>query len=357
MALFGKRYHPAGTSPGTLTKERSADAIPFRIRLVDFDADEIAISDDVTPEDCEPYLHRETTTWIHVSGHPAETTLRELGTSFGLHSLALEDVLNIGQRPKVEPFEDQLFIIMSLPMMEGDDVDVHQVSLFVGENYVISFCEADPVAFAPIVKRLKTTGSRMRSLGADYLMYSILDAVIDHAFPIMEAFGLQLEDLEEQILDGADHESLEKIHLIRRELILMRRKVWPQREVINQLLRDENSLIRNDTRVYLRDCYDHTVQVMDMLETYRDMVGSMLELYMSSVSNRMNNIMRVLTVIATIFIPLTFIAGVYGMNFDRSAGPWSMPELGQPFGYVFVWLVMLAVAFGMIAFFRSRKWF
>lgn len=357
MALFGKRYHPAGTSPGTLTKERPADATPLRIRLVDFDADEIAISDDVTPEDCEPYLHRDTITWIHVSGHPAEMTLRELGTSFGLHSLALEDVLNIGQRPKVEPFEDQLFIIMSLPMMEGDDVDVHQVSLFVGENYVISFCEADPVAFAPIVKRLKTTGSRMRSLGADYLMYSILDAVIDHAFPIMEAFGLRLEDLEEQILDGADHESLEKIHIIRRELILMRRKVWPQREVINQLLRDENPLIRNDTRVYLRDCYDHTIQVMDMLETYRDMVGSMLELYMSSVSNRMNNVMRVLTVIATIFIPLTFIAGVYGMNFDRSAGPWSMPELGQPFGYVFVWLVMLAVALGMIAFFRSRKWF
>ncbi|MDH3339073.1 MAG: magnesium/cobalt transporter CorA [Gammaproteobacteria bacterium] len=357
MALFSKRYHPAGTAPGTLTRARPADATPLRIRLVDYDVNEIAIRDDITAEDCEPYLQRDTVTWVHVEGQPTEAALRGLGASFGLHSLALEDVSNAGQRPKFEPFPDHLFIVMSLPMMADDLIEVHQVSLFVGDNFLISFCEADFTPFEPIVRRLQVAGGRIRAFGADYLMYSLLDAVIDHAFPLLETFGLQLEELEEQIMDAADQESLAQIHLIRRELILLRRKVWPQREVINQLLRDDSALVGKDTHLYLRDCYDHTIQVMDLLETYRDTVGSMLEIYMSSVSNRMNNVMRVLTVIATIFIPLTFIAGVYGMNFDRAAGPLSMPELGQPLGYVFVWFVMIVIAIGMIVFFRSRKWF
>lgn len=357
MAFFNKSYHPAGTSPGTLSRARPEDSKPLRIRLADYDIDQLTVLDDVTAEDCQPYLNRDTVTWVSVEGRPTEDALRQLGASFGLHSLALEDVLNIGQRPKVEPFADHLFIVMSLPVMQDDLVEVHQFSLFVGQNFLISFCESELAQFQPILKRLEVKNGRMRTSGADYLMYSLLDYVIDAAFPVLETFGIGLEELEEKILEFADRDSLGQIHVIRRELILLRRHLWPQREVINQLLRDESPLVRRETYVYLRDCYDHTVQVMDMLETYRDMVSSLLEIYLSSVSNRMNDVMRVLTVIATIFIPLTFIVGVYGMNFDRNAGPLSMPELGQPLGYVFVWVAMLVIAAGMMLFFRSRKWF
>ena len=357
MSLFNKNYHPAGTSPGTLSRARPEDARPLRIRLIDYNVDELTVLDDATAEDCEPYLNRETMTWIHLEGHPTEDSLRKLGASFRLHALALEDVLNSGQRPKIQAFPDHLFIVMSLPTVDSGDVEVYQLSLFVGDNFVISFCDAPFSTFEPIMHRLKVSSGRIRSMGADYLMYCLLDLVIDCAFPVLEDFGLQLEELEEQILYFADQESLGKVHEIRRELIMLRRNLWPQREVINQLLRDASPLLKRETEVYLRDCYDHTIQVMDLLETYRDMVGSLLEIYLSSVSNRMNDVMRVLTVIATIFIPLTFIVGVYGMNFDRSAGPLSMPELGQPLGYVFVWIAMLVIAVGMGLFFRSRKWF
>jgi len=294
---------------------------------------------------------------VHVEGHPTEEALRELGSSFDLHALALEDVINVGQRPKIEPFDDQLFIVMALPLFVGDEIEVHQVSMFLGDRYLISFCETDFSPFQPIVNRLQAKVGRMRTLGADYLAYAVLDIIIDQAFPMLEQFGLQLEALEEKILTDSDSDTLQQIHIIKRELILLRRNLWPQREVINRMLREDNPLIRQDTLIYLRDCYDHTIQVMDFLETYRDMASSMLDIYLSSVSNRMNSVMRVLTVIATVFIPLTFIVGIYGMNFDRNAGPLSMPELGQPLGYLSVWLVMIIVAVGMLLFFRSRKWF
>jgi len=357
MTIFTKRYHPAGTSPGTLVKPHREDAKPLRIRLIDYDADNLTVLDDVSAESCEPYLQRKTTTWMHIVGHPTEAALQQLGSTFKLHSLALEDVINMGQRPKVEPFSDHLFIIMSLPIIEDGAIVVHQVSMFVGDDFLISFCEPDLAPFEPIVTRLANAGGRIRSRKADYLLYSILDVVIDRAFPLLESVGLQLEDLEEQILEAADQETLGQIHAIRRDLILLRRNLWPQREVISQLLREEGPLIQKETHIYLRDCYDHTIQIMDLLETYRDTVASLLDIYLSSISNRMNEVMRVLTVIATIFIPLTFIVGVYGMNFDRGAGPLSMPELGQPLGYVFVWLAMLVIAVGMLFFFRSRKWF
>ena len=357
MSYFTKRYHPPGTAPGTLTESPATKAGVLRIRLVDYSADEIILRDDVAASECGPYLQRDTVTWVHVEGQPTEAALRELGEDFHLHFLALEDILNTGQRPKIEPFDDQLFIILSLPLMQGGLVEVQQVSIFLSDTFIVSFCEGDFAPFQPIVKRLQDCNSRVRSRGADFLFYSLLDVVIDRGFPVLESFGLQLEDVEEQILNTASRDTLEKIHLLKRELILLRRMLWPQREVINQLLRDDHVQIRESTQVYLRDCYDHTIQVMDLLETYRDMTGSMLDIYLSSVSNRMNDIMRVLTVIATIFIPLTFIVGVYGMNFDRAAGPWSMPELSWPYGYLLVWGFMIAVAGLMVVFFRRRGWF
>lgn len=356
MAFFTKRYHPPGTPPGTLVEAPEAAAYPLRIRLIDYSATDITIKEDVALDECSPYLHRDTVTWVHVQGRPGVDALREIGAAFQLHPLALEDVLNTGQRPKVEPFDSQLFAVVSLPLMDDGSVVVRQVSFFLNRTFLVSFCEGEFDPFAPIVKRLRETGTRLRTRRVDFLLYSLLDVVIDQGFPVLEDFGMQLEELEERILTTAGTETLENIHRVKRELILLRRMLWPQREVVNQLLRGEHELIKTETMVYLRDCYDHTIQVMDLLETYRDMTGSMLDIYLSSISNRMNDVMRVLTVIATIFIPLTFIAGIYGMNFDRSASPWNMPELGWPYGYLLVWALMIVVAVGMLVFFRRRDW-
>jgi len=356
VAFFNKRYHPPGTAPGTLIEHPAAEFLPLKIHLIDYHADEIIIKNDIQAADCQQFLQKESVTWVHVQGRPTKAALCELGTLFGLHSLALEDVLNSGQRPKVEPFDDQLFVVMSLPIMVDNLVEVEQISFFLSSTFLISFYEKNFLPFEPIIKRLQDNHSRLRSRKIDFLLYTLLDMVIDQGFPVLEDFGQQLEDLEEQILTSANRNSLEKIHTVKRELILMRRMLWPQREIINQLLRGDLDLIHEDTGIYLRDCYDHTIQVMDLMETYRDMTSSMLDIYLSSVSNRMNDIMRVLTVVSTIFIPLTFIVGVYGMNFDPKAGPFNMPELAWPFGYALVWVGMIVIAVSMLAFFRRRGW-
>lgn len=357
MAFFNKRYHPPGTAPGTLVEMSPDSALPLDIRLIDYDKECFTCHDHVDAAGCKVYIESDSVTWLHVQGHPTETALAELGRAFSLHDLALEDVLNIGQRPKVEPFDDQLFIVMALPVLVGELVEVNQVSIFLGENFLVSFYEHDLSVFEPIVKRLKDKKSRLRSRGADFLLYSLLDLIIDQGFPILEGFGMQLEELEDKILSDSSTEVLGNIHTLKRELILLRRILWPQRDVVNQLLRDDHPLIQESSLIYLRDCYDHTVHVMDLLETYRDMGGSMLDIYLSSVSNRMNSVMRVLTVISTIFIPLTFVVGVYGMNFDRSAGPWSMPELGWAYGYPMIWGIMTATVVLMLFVFRRKGWF
>jgi len=268
----------------------------------------------------------------------------------------MEDVLNTGQRPKIEPFDQQFFLIMSLPHLQDDMIVTRQVSIFANKDYIISFCEGQDDPFGLLLKRVQDKTSKLRRRGADFLLYAILDLVIDQGFPVLEAFGLQLEDLEDNIAESAGRELLDRMHTVKREMVLLRRMVWPQREVISQLLREGHDLIDEDTRIYLRDCYDHTVQIMDLLETYRDMAGSMLDIYLSSVSNRLNETMRVLAVISTIFIPMTFVAGVYGMNFDRSQ-PLNLPELGWAFGYPLFWLMMVGIATGMILFFKRRGWF
>ena len=357
MAFFDKRYHPPGTPPSTLTGAPPSKAAPEKIRLISYDPAEIRIREGVDPADCAECLQKGGVTWAHVQGHPGEATLRNLGAIFDLHDLALEDVLNTGQRPKVESFDDQLFVVMSLPLMREGRVYVDQVSLFLGGNFLVSFCVGDPAFFEPIVHRLQVKGGSLRARGPDYLLYTLIDMVIDQGFPVLESFGLQLEEIEDEILEASGRDTVAKIHAIKRELILLRRMLWPQREVVSRLMRAENALIEPGTVVYLRDCYDHSIQVMDLMETYRDVTGSMLDIYLSSVSNRMNDIMRVLTVIATVFIPLTFITGIYGMNFERAAGPWNMPELGWAFGYPLIWLVMILVVVAMVIFFRRRGWF
>ena len=354
MRLFGKRYHPPGTSPGTLVQ--APMPIPVRLRLVDYNESEFLEREFTSPAECAPCLSKDTVTWIHVQGSAAPETMEALGQLLGLHALALEDTLNTGQRPKFEAYGDQAFVILHRPVLMGDVAVVEQVSLFAGERFLVSFHEGAEDPFESVRDRLRRKIGRYRSSGTDYLLYALIDVIVDEGFPLLEDLGEQIEDLEEQLLEQPSRKALVRIHQIKRELLLLRRMLWPQREVVSGLLRGEIDLIRPETRVYFRDCYDHTIQVMDLIETYRDMTASLLDIYMSGVSNRLNDIMRVLTVIATLFIPLTFITGIYGMNFENAASPWAMPELHWYYGYPLVWLIMIATVVGMVIFFKRRKW-
>jgi magnesium transporter len=357
MAYFTKQYHPPGTAPGTLAPRTAKRLVAPRIRLIDYDSNRFEEHDDATAEDCRASMALPAVTWIHIQGDPDLELLTELGAMLELHPLALEDVVNSGQRPKVDTFESQLFVVLNRPVIDDEGSHIEQASLFLGEGFVVSFHSGASDCFEPVRKRLRNKGGRFRERGADYLLYALLDMVIDEGFPVLEAFGERIEALEDALLDEPGRETLNEIHEVKRELLLLRRMLWPQREVLNVLMREDSPLIEEGTKIYLRDCYDHTVQIMDLLETYRDMTASMLDVYLSSVSNRLNEVMKVLTVIATLFIPPTFIVGVYGMNFDRKAGPLSMPELGWPYGYVLVWVVIVALAGGLLVYFKRKRWF
>jgi len=357
MANMMKRYHPPGTPPGTLTRrERGKPATP-RIVLLDYDAHRLDEIDDATPAQCAEARGRPSTTWIHVSGHPEVERLRELGAALGLHPLALEDVSNTGQRPKCERFDSQLFVIVSLPVAASGTIRTEQVSLFLLDNLLISFHEGASDAFEPVRKRLRDSVGNLRTRKSDALLYALLDLVIDHGFPVLEQLGEKIEALESEILRSATRGNLNTLHRLKRGLLTLRRMLWPQREVLNSLLSEQQTLISAPTKIYLRDCYDHTIQIMDLLESYRDMTSSMLDVYLSSVSNRLNETMRVLTVISTIFIPPTFLASVYGMNFDQSAGPLNMPELSWRYGYPFTLAVMTISVLALLVYFKRKQWF
>jgi magnesium transporter len=357
MANMMKRYHPPGTPPGTLTGRERRQHAPPRIVLVDYDKARLDEINEATTAQCAQYRERPSTTWVHVAGHPEVEQLRELGKMLGLHALALEDVLNTGQRPKTERFDGQIFVIASLPVASGNAIRMEQISLFLADNLVVSFHEGAGDSFEPVRKRLREGGGWLRGRKADALLYALLDLAVDHGFPVLEQLGEQIENLEADILRAAGPSSLNALHRVKRNLLTLRRMLWPQREVLNGLLADGEGLIAQSTKVYLRDCYDHTIQIMDLIETYRDMTASIFDIYLSSVSNRLNETMRVLTVISTIFIPPTFLASVYGMNFDRSASPWNMPELGSAYGYPALWALMLITVLGMLFYFKRKKWF
>lgn len=354
MSYLGKSYHPPGTAPGTLD-DRQRGAI--EIRLVDYDAADYVELELERPEDCRPYLDRVSRTWIQVNGRPDADTLRTLGRLFDLHELALEDVLNTGQRPKMDIYGEQLFIVLAMPRHVDGSVVHEQVSIFAGPDYLICFSTTAADPFEPLRKRMRPpSSSRLRSQGIDYLLYGIVDFVIDAGFPVLEEFGVEIEELEELLLASPGRDALSRIHHVRRELLLLRRMLWPQRELVSRLQRDEIALISAQTMPFLRDCYDHCVQIIDLLESFREMSASLLEVYLSSISNRTNEVMRVLTIISTIFIPLTFIVGVYGMNFDTARSPWSMPELGWYYGYPLVWGGMIGIAAALLWFFRRKRW-
>jgi magnesium transporter len=358
MSYFTKRYHPPGTRPGTLRLPEGPPSVLPRLSLIDYSDTEFQEISDIAPEACRAYLERLTVTWIHVQGDADPDTLKQLGEAFALHELALEDIINSGQRPKTELYDEQLFIILSHPILEDDYAGTEQVSLFLWDNMVFSFHDGKHDPFEPVRKRLRKHAGSIRTRGSDYLLYTLADLVIDQSFPVLERFASELEELEEALLVSPGKESLRRLHELKRNALLLRSMLWPQRDVLNQLMHVEDYPIGEEVKPYFRDCYDHTIQIMDLLETYRDMTTGMLDLYLSSVSNHLNESMRMLTVIATIFIPLTFIAGVYGMNFgSQSDSPWAMPELGWYYGYPLIWLVMIAIGGGLLYLFRRKGWF
>ena len=305
--------------------------------------------------DCKPSGKAGEVTWVQVQGAPNPELMGALGLAFDLHPLAMEDVMGRGQRSKFEAYESQYFVVLNKPhRSERGALLTSQVSFFLGANYVISFDEGRGDTFALIRARLQS--KRMfRERGADYLFYSLLDAVIDEGFPLLEDFGERMDTLEETVLEEPTRELRNQIHYMKQELVDLRRAWWPQRDLLNTLLRDGENMISENTRLYLRDTYDHCARIIDLLEMYREMASSLLDTYLSSVSQRMNDVMKVLTVFATIFLPLTFITGLYGMNFN-TASPWNMPELHWRYGYFYALGVMAVAVLGMLAYFRRKRW-
>ena len=350
--LFDYFYDKPGSLPGTLIIEE--DAAPSKIVLIDYNESNATRIQVANPEDCVPYLDTESVSWVDVSGLGSEDILQRLGKVFDLHPLVLEDVVNVPQRPKIENYDDQLVIIaqMVMPKEKGDGFWIEQVSFVLGKHYLLTVQEEPQRdCFGPVRDRIRTNKGSVRKSGTDYLAYALLDALIDGFFPVLEEYGERIEELEDEVLRNPTRQTLEKIYQLRRELLALRRSIWPQRNAINSLIRGDSDLISPSVQIYLRDCYDHTVQVMDMVETYRELASGLMDVYLSSVGNKMNEIMKFLTVISTIFIPLTFIAGVYGMNFEY------LPELKVRWGYFACWGIMVAIAVALCLFFWRRGWF
>ncbi|HEY9875323.1 MAG TPA: magnesium/cobalt transporter CorA [Candidatus Obscuribacterales bacterium] len=350
-------YDKPGSIPGTLSLK--ADATAPEIVLIDYNESNATRVKLLTPEASAPYLDTESVSWVDVLGLGNEETWRQLGRVFNLHPLVLEDIVNVPQRPKLEDYEDHLVIIahMVMPKERGTGFYNEQVSFVLGKHYLLTVQEEpERDCFGPVRDRLRTSKGIIRKHGADYLAYTLLDAIIDGFFPVLENYGEKIEELEDEVVANPTRQTLDKIYQVKRELLALRRAIWPQRDAINSLIRDGSDLISDEVRIYLRDCYDHAVQVMDMVETYRELTSGLMDVYLSSVGNKMNEIMKLLTVISSIFIPLTFVAGVYGMNFNPDK-PGNMPELNWPYAYLGCWGLMIAIASGLVFFFWRRGWF
>jgi magnesium transporter len=351
-------YDRPGTTPGQLYVRE--DAPPANLVLIDYDRDrstQVAIAD---PEMIKEYLKTHTVSWIDVLGLGNLDTWKTLSSIFNLHRMLVEDVVNVPQRPKIEHYQDQLLIVAIMVVLNPNKTGFtkEQVSLVLGKNYLLTVQEEpEEDCFHGVRQRIEIDRGIIRQQGADYLAYCLLDAIVDGFFPVLEYYGELIEELEDEVMTDPTRSTLAKIHNVRRELLTIRRAIWPQRDAINSLIRDGSDLISSEVQVYLRDCYDHTVQVMDMVETYRELAAGLMDVYLSAVSNKMNEIMKLLTVVSAIFIPLTFIAGVYGMNFSHEKSPLNMPELDWYWGYPACLALMLITAGGLVLFFWKRGWF
>jgi magnesium transporter len=323
-----------------------------KLSVINYDAVNFQEKEVNNVEEAFSFRNKASVTWLNIDGVHQPEIIEQVGKSFGLHPLVVEDIASTGQRPKMEDFDDYIFVVLRMLRFDEEEKETktEQISIVLGRDFVVSFQEMEGDVFDAIRERLRSNKGRIRKMGADYLAYALIDAVVDNYFMILEILGETIEEIEDKLVTNPTSETLQIIHDLKREMIFLRKSVWPLREVINRLERSESPLINKSTFVYLRDVYDHTIQVMDAVETFRDMLSGMLDIYLSSVSNRMNEVMKVLTVIATIFIPLTFVAGIYGMNFRY------MPELEQALSYPAILILMLIVAMLMVVYFRRKKW-
>ncbi|KYK37005.1 MAG: magnesium/cobalt transporter CorA [Theionarchaea archaeon] len=346
-----KRSH-VGLPPGTLLHIGEKKIETVKITITSYDQAHFQEKEVNSVEECLPFRDTSRVTWINIDGIHDVDTIQKIGDYFNIHPLTLEDILNTGHRPKMEDFTEYVFLTLKMYHYQEEDMRIcaEQVSLILGSHVVISFQEGEGDIFDPVRKRIRNEKSIIRKMEADYLAYALVDAIVDNYFVILEALGEDIEDVQEELLTDPTTEVLETMRTLKREMIILRKSVWPLREVVSKLERGESPLIKKSTLIYLRDVYDHTIQVIDTVETFRDMLSGMLDIYLSSVSNKMNEVMKVLTIVATIFIPLTFLAGIYGMNFG------TMPELQWRWGYPAVLFAMVSIGLLMMVYFRRKKW-
>jgi magnesium transporter len=350
--LARKRYKKAGLPSESLvyTGERKDGKI--NIHIIDYNDAGFVEKETANVDECIPYKNQPTVTWINMDGVHQASTLEKLGDCFGLHRLVMEDILNTDQRPKTEDYGEYIYLVAKMITNgKGSEITTEQVSIILGSNFVLSFQDGvEGDVFNVIRDRLRSGKGRIRKTGADYLVYALLDSIVDNYFVILEKLGDRIEALEAELIETPTQKTVQKIYQLKRELIFLHNAVWPLREVVSALGKDESALIRESTAPYIRDVYDHVIQVIDSVDIYREMTSGMLDMYLSSVSNRLNQVMKVLTVIATIFMPLTFIVGLYGMNFKH------MPELEAPYGYPAVVALMVVIAGFMLVVFKKKKW-
>ncbi len=351
------KYHAPGTPPATLEKPGGVVSKPSTITLVQYDAEVILETQIDSFEELQNRFDPGKVNWINVDGLGDVELLKKLAVRFNIHPLSMEDVMNTTQRPKVEQFADHIFVVSEMIYPEkGGRVTIEQLSVFLGKDYVLTIQEEDGHdVFAQVRGRLRSARGYSRRMGPDYLCYALLDATVDQFFPILEGVGDSVEEVESDLLEKPSKETLRRLYDDKRLLLQLRRAAWPQREIFGALIRDDAELITKETRVFLRDCYDHSTQIIDIIESYRDLAAGLMDIYLSSLGFRTNEIMRILTLVSVFFIPLTFLAGVYGMNFDTDF-PLNMPELKWKFGYLFFWGISLCVVIFMYLFFKRKKW-
>ncbi len=348
-----RRRTPPGTAPGTITPVPGSPKPT--VRVIAFSEDQLLERTIENLEELRDIRQRFAVTWVDVEGLGDVAAIQTLGRIFGLHFLALEDVVNTHQRAKVDHYESHLFVIARMVSFPGH-LDTEQIGLFLGKDFVVTFQHKPGDCLEPVRERIRKGQGRVRMAAADHLAYALLDAVIDGYFPVLDQYTEQLEHVDEQITECDPRQMMVRIHELRVELLELRRAIWPHREAINALVRDPDPLVSDETRLYLRDCLDHIVTIIELTETYREMCSDLRDYFLAMVSTRMNEIMKVLTVIATLFMPLTFIAGLYGMNFSRERSEWNMPELWWTYGYPFALGLMAAVAAGMLVYFWRKGW-
>ena len=347
-----RRSHKAGMSPGSLIHIGEQRLARTRFSILAYGPDGVTETKDATLEQCAACKDGPGVAWIDVEGIHDVAKLEELGRCFDLHPLVMEDILNTDQRPKAEDYGGYLYIVLKMLCFDAtkNEVVADQVSVILGSRFVISFQEGELDVFDPLRLRIREGKGRIRTMGPDYLAYALVDAIVDNFFVIFEKFGDEIDVIEDELMASPSRGTLEKIYRLKRDMLFLRKSVWPLRELVAVLERGDSDLVTDPVRTFLRDVHDHAVYLVDTIETFRDMLSGMLDIYLSSMSNRMNEVIKVLTIIATIFIPLTFVAGVYGMNFEY------MPELSWRWGYPAVLALMAGVAGGMLVFFRRRGW-